>query len=244
MSRIQISYKEDYKGWVSFLTYHPDHYARLGNTFFTIKDGQVWEHNNINSEIRNNFYGIFHPYKISFASNIYNNEDVSFKTVMIEGNDSWNLEIKTNYTEGRIDKDEFNKRESYYYAHFRQNEVAEDLNGLKTSGIGLLSSFDSINDIMYFDFIPEEICLGDKIYRNNGASNEFVGEVLNVGSDHIELNGLNGAVVTEDFYFSVKDSRVEGGDLRGYYADITISNNNQYSVELYAINVNVVKSYV
>lgn len=244
MDNTHLIFKEDYKGWVSFLTYYPDGFARLGNTFFTIKDGQVWEHNDRSNPLRNRFYGIFRPYKVSFVVNAPNNEDVVFKTTMIEGNDAWNMSIKTNYTHGNLSKDEFNKRESYYYTHFRQNESIDDLTGLKANGIGVLSDFDTVNDILYFDFIPDELCVGDRVYRNHEDGNEFIGEVLGIGSGSIELVGLVGTVVTGDFYFSTKDSRVEGSDLRGYNADVTITNENEHSVELFAINTNVVKSYV
>jgi len=242
MNNTQLIYNEKYKGWVGFLTYNPDFYATLGNKFFTIKDGQVWEHNDIKNEKRNYFYGEFHPYKLSFFVNIPQNEDVIFKNVMMEGNDPWDLHIKTNYTEGELTKAEFNKRESYYYTHFRKNEIENDLTGLKTEGIGVLDLFE--NNRFYFGFIPPEINTGDKLFGNNGTHNEYIGIITEIGSDYIQVTDIEGAVITGGFYFSTKDSRVEGSDLRGYYAQITITNDNDYSVELFAVNTNIIKSYV
>jgi hypothetical protein len=46
------------------------------------------------------------------------------------------------------------------------------------------------------------------------------------------------------YSFSKKDPRVEGGDIRGYYALITLVNSNTSVVELHAIESNIIKSYV
>lgn len=242
MSKFQLSYKEDYKGWVSFLTYYPEFYATLGNKFFTVQRGQIYQHNDLDNEFHNQFYHTFQPYKLNFFVNVPENEDAIFKTTMLEGNDTWNMAITTNFTFGELKKEEFNRRESYYYAHFRKNQVEMDLTGLKTEGVGILSSFN--NDRFYFEFIPNEICVGDKLYANDGVNNTLIGIISEVGTDFLMVEEVEAAVVTGDFYFAMKNSRTEGGDLRGYYADITITNNNLYSVELYAVNTNIIKSYV
>lgn len=46
------------------------------------------------------------------------------------------------------------------------------------------------------------------------------------------------------FSFAKKVSRIEGGDIRGYYSQITLVNSNTSAVELFAIESNVIKSYV
>jgi hypothetical protein len=46
------------------------------------------------------------------------------------------------------------------------------------------------------------------------------------------------------FSFAKKNSRIEGGDIRGYYAEITLVNSNTSPVELFAIESNIIKSYV
>ena len=46
------------------------------------------------------------------------------------------------------------------------------------------------------------------------------------------------------FSFSKKDARIEGGDIRGYFMEVIIENNDIERVELFAVNTNAVKSYV
>lgn len=237
-----LLFKEAYGGWVSFLTYHPDFYATLGNKFFSVKNGQLWQHNDILNPIRNSFYGQLHEANLSFFVNPPENEEAIFKTVMLEGNDAWDLEIKTNYTSGEIRKDEFNKRESNFYTYFRKNEIETDLSGLKTDGIGILMNFE--NETFKFSYIPEEICVGDKLFSNDGTNNEFIGIISEIGPDYIKVESVLAGIAIGHFFYSCKDSRIEGSDIRGYYAEITLRNDNQSSVELFAVNTNIVKSYV
>jgi len=46
------------------------------------------------------------------------------------------------------------------------------------------------------------------------------------------------------FSFAKKDSRIEGGDVRGYYAEVTLTNSSTDTVELFGVNSNIVKSGV
>jgi hypothetical protein len=44
------------------------------------------------------------------------------------------------------------------------------------------------------------------------------------------------------FSFSKKDSRIEGGEIRGYYMQVELENNDSEKVELFAVNTNAVRS--
>lgn len=46
------------------------------------------------------------------------------------------------------------------------------------------------------------------------------------------------------YSFSTKDPRIEGGEIRGYYMQVDLENDDTEKVELFAINSNVVKSFV
>lgn len=46
------------------------------------------------------------------------------------------------------------------------------------------------------------------------------------------------------YSFSKKNARIEGGEIRGYYMDVSLENNDTDKVELFAINTNAVKSFV
>jgi hypothetical protein len=44
------------------------------------------------------------------------------------------------------------------------------------------------------------------------------------------------------FSFSKKDSRIEGGEIRGYYMQVELENNDSEKVELFAVNTNAIRS--
>jgi len=46
------------------------------------------------------------------------------------------------------------------------------------------------------------------------------------------------------FSFSKKDSRIEGGEIRGYFMEVSLENTDTEKVELFAINTNAVLSSV
>jgi len=52
-----VTYNENVKGWVSFKSFLPEQGVSLAKKYYTMKDGELWEHHNENEE-RNLFYGI------------------------------------------------------------------------------------------------------------------------------------------------------------------------------------------
>lgn len=44
------------------------------------------------------------------------------------------------------------------------------------------------------------------------------------------------------FSFSKKDSRIEGGEIRGYFMQVELENNDSEKVELFAVNTNAIQS--
>ncbi|MNR62359.1 hypothetical protein D3C85_1843600 [compost metagenome] len=65
------------------------------------------------------------------------------------------------------------------------------------------------------------------------------------------MNGLTikvQAIVTAPtpglYSYSKKDSRIEGGEVRGYYMEVELTNDDTEKVELFAVNTNAIKSYV
>jgi len=90
-----ISFKEDVNGWTSRKTYIPEAGVFLNGTYYTFKDGRLWEHN-INT-LHNTFYNIgptdvnLGPYYESSFNVLFNENPSSvkgFKTINYSGTDS------------------------------------------------------------------------------------------------------------------------------------------------------------
>lgn len=238
-----IAYSDKTLGWTSFFSFLPEWTTSLNNRFFSIKNGQLWLHNDHDNPVRNNFYGVQYNSKIVTVINDSNSDDKIFKTIVLEGNNPWNVTIETNLTNSTIKSTEFNKRESRFFAHTRKNEDESDLHDT-AQGIGVIIS--SSSTIISFTFIPELVGFGEKLYQLNGPDHELIGTIINIdrNNNQIEVDSITTTPVNGYFSFSTKESRIEGSELRGYYAKITLENSSTDSVELFAIESNIIKSYV
>ncbi|MVX36323.1 hypothetical protein [Myroides sp. LoEW2-1] len=239
---ITLGFREKEKGWTSFFSYNPDAFLRSGNDFFTInRKGNLYFHNDIENPVTNTFYGEKYPSKISTVFNDIHSEDKIFKTFSIEGSHPWDIEMKTNLTKTSLVKEEFSKRESRFFTHLRGNEDTDDLHG-RTQGIGVCT--DNTEDTLYFDLVDSFTNIGDEVFILDNEKEYSLGIVKSKGNNYVTIDKRIDRFCKGYFFFSVKDSRVEGGDIRGYYAEVEMENNNDEQLELFAINSNIIKSYV
>ena len=94
-TKTTISFKEDVNGWTSRKVYIPEAGVYLNNTYYTFKDGRIWEHSANTSY--NKFYNIgpddptLGDYYESSFNTIFNEQPSSvkgFKTINYSGTDS------------------------------------------------------------------------------------------------------------------------------------------------------------
>ena len=239
-----LTHSEKNKGWTSFWEYFPDGFLNLNNKFLTIKNGQLWLQNDNTNEVKNNFYG---EQKKTTIKTIFNDamaEDKIFKTLVQESNEKWRAILKTNLTEGEIKQAEFNTRESRQFSFIRGNEASDNLHGNTAQGIGVIVSVATTN--ITYSTIPDLISIGDVLYQLNGSTQEVIGTitVINRNTNIITVNAITTTPVVGLYSFSLKNSRVEGEEMRGYYMEVTLENEDTTDGELFAISTNCVKSYV
>ena len=239
-----LTHSEKNKGWTSFWEYFPDGFLNLNNKFLTIKNGQLWLQNDNTNEVKNNFYG---EQKKTTIKTIFNDamaEDKIFKTLVQESNEKWRAILKTNLTEGEIKQAEFNTRESRQFSFIRGNEASGNLHGNTAQGIGVIVSVATTN--ITYSTIPDLISIGDVLYQLNGSTQEVIGTitVINRNTNIITVNAITTTPVVGLYSFALKNSRVEGEEMRGYYMEVTLENEDTTDGELFAISTNAVKSYV
>tara|TARA_R100000654_G_scaffold1741_5_gene6436 strand:- start:2161 stop:3651 length:1491 start_codon:yes stop_codon:yes gene_type:complete len=89
-----LTWDENIKGWTSFFTYKPDHMFSLGNKFYSVKFGSLYEHYSL-AGVRNKFYpndgGSIKPSSITFVFNPNVSRSKNFKTVDYEGSNGWQI---------------------------------------------------------------------------------------------------------------------------------------------------------
>ena len=133
-----IAFDEKNNGWEGFFSFNPDDMISLNNSFYSFRDGNLHEHET--NETRRSFYGNISEAKITTVINQASQFDKVFKTLEVESNKSWSVEIKTNLTHGRVENDEFSLRESRWFAHLRKNEDDTDFSDNAVCGIGNCTS--------------------------------------------------------------------------------------------------------
>jgi len=264
MANYTLTYDDGAQGWVSFYSYNPDWMIGMNNYFYTFKGGNIWRHNT--NETRNNFYGVQYNSKIVSVINDKPLENKLFKTINIEGDDTWDATLQTDIqTTGFINKEWFEKKEGSYFAFVRNSGETpaatgeyplRSLNGIGTS-ISILGfpgdrriSF-SINPLVNIGSI---LSIGDTIYYSLPPSYEtpiLFGVVTNIevnlpkGENTIVVDDTTGTVppIQNPYILYIKNSVAESHGVLGHYCVFTIENDNTNPIELFAIESEIMKSY-
>ena len=157
---VTVSFSETAKGWTSFKSFIPENGLSINNNYYTLKDGELWQHH-VN-EIRNNFYGDDYNSYVDILFNEQSETVKSFASMKYEGTQSKITENLTDneyynnigkpgwYVESGITdlqeagEMEFKKKEGKYFSYMKGKPVtdAKDLNSKEFSfqGIDLLQS--------------------------------------------------------------------------------------------------------
>ena len=247
MATITTAFKEgtlEESGWTSQYSFVPDWLLKLNNRFYSVKDGQLWLHNDRNNPKRSNFYGIQYPSSITTILNDFISDDKIFKTVVLESDEKWKAELLTNYTNGKIEANEFNTRESRQFSFVRGNEDVSSMRGNAVQGLGTFL-IDIDNNIV-FGNINAMVSVGDVLYQLNGEIQEEIGEITGIDRETniITVDNIITLPQANLFSFAMKNQRAEGEEIRGHYMEVKLSSESPIHSELFAVSSNAVKSFV
>lgn len=235
-----LTFSENIKGWTSFHSWIPDEMVRINNRFFTIKDGQLYLHNDNTNPEYNTFYGVTYPSDITTVINDSPSEDKIFKNLIEEGTSPWKATITTNLATGTIEASEFNQRESKWFAHTRKNEDTSDLTDI-AQGIGNIVSVS--NNLITFAKLPTLISVGENLMQLNEGTPQEIGDITDIQGTVITVGTIVNTPVAGQFAYSVKNARVQGSEIRGYYAKVKLENDDTGNSELFALNSNLARSF-
>lgn len=87
---LTLAFNEPSNRWITFLSYTPEWFASIGNTFLSFVDGNA--HLHYGSETRNRFYGNLYPSVSSQICNMYTNNIKSFDNIDVYSNQKWHAE--------------------------------------------------------------------------------------------------------------------------------------------------------
>lgn len=234
-----ISYSPSSEGWTSRWSYIPDWMIGMNSQFYTWKNGSLYLHDS--NESRNQFYGSLYP---STITTIFNQDPLQtklFKTVSLDSDASWDVEVFSDLETGIIDKNYFQEKEGGLFAYIRREDGQIDVRSLSTQGIGSLLSINT--NVLTFGFnIGTSISIGDTLYKVTAGSLVEFGTVTAHDARTITytLTGID--PIAGDVIAFTKDSQAESYGIRGYFMEIKLTNNKITDVELFSIGSSVFKS--
>jgi hypothetical protein len=267
MSNYTLTYSPGVDGWVSFYSFYPDFMIGMNNFFYTFKNGHLYRHNT--GAQRNTFYGVFTEATIKSVFNDVPLQNKLFKTLNIEGDDTWDADLYTDIQSGGfVQSNYFEKKEQSYFAFIRNSgttPASTSEYALRSlNGIGRSLNFTNPNPALIqinFSITPyvnigSIISVGDYLYYAlppNYNSPILCGEVKDIIVDL--KRGLNRLIVDttipdgnvppiqDPYYLYIKNSIAESHGLLGHYCVFTLTNASTNKVELFALESEIMKSY-
>jgi len=148
------------------------------------------------------------------------------------------IRLETDLDKGYINSTDFEKQEGVYRAYTRTSNEAIDSSLLSCQGIGNCT----INGlVLSFGFtLDDVISIGDEI-RNSNL--QLVGTILSKTPNSLTLNAVAN-ISNGDFVLCFKPQSAESPGLLGYHMVVTATLSKNTKAEVYAINSEVIKSFV
>jgi hypothetical protein len=239
MAEATISYSPSTEGWTSRWSYTPDWMTGMGSNFYTWKNGCLYQHDTNAS--RNTFYGVPYPSAITTIFNQDPTVTKMFKTVAIDSTQAWDVDLSSDLENGLVASDYFIDKEGNWFAFIRRDNNIIDLSSLSTQGIGSLASIAS--PVLTFAFnVGSSVSVGDKLYKVSAGALVAIGTVGSHTATTITVSGITSPPVAGDMIVLAKNSQAESYGIRGYYMEITMTNDSTDDVELFSITSSVFKS--
>jgi len=230
-----FSYNSLSQTWTHDYNFVPDQMVNVQGKFYSIKGTDVYLHNSSNA-LRNTFYGVTYPSKMSFVANPFPSTVKILHNLKIQGNKPWNATIfvyksdSEDYFETTLSKDDFTLREGMWYAELKRSE-SDSTSSKATYGLGTVT-FKQGNNIT-INGGNCSLTVGDDLYKSNPVV--LVGEILAVNGNILTLSDATNASVN-DFVYGQKNMRIEGNEMRGYTARIDLELDDTEKIELYGVD--------
>ena len=249
-----LSFDEQINGWTSFFTYNPDQVFSLRNSYYSVKDGELWRHYD-NSVNRNSFYGHSSPSTVKLILNPKVSMVKVFNTVNYEGNSGW--EVKSlntdeqssalgdialpiySYEEGVYYEDGtkyrigFNRKENKYFANIVNNSPAfseEILWGSSVSGVkGFYATIEMSTDgtiARTAQSVNNSITIPlNQIKGDLTVGKAVLGEGVTAGTVIVSITGNNIDVNTPQTISNDVELLIGGTDPGGFKELFAVSSN-------------------
>jgi hypothetical protein len=251
---ITVTYSPRSKGWTSFWSFYPDWMLGLNSTFYTWKDGNLYEHDSSAALYRNDFYLNFannqYYHYNSTITTIFNQDPTTnkmFKTLALESTDTWQANITTDLESASVLESYYDEKEGSWFAYIR-NESSSiiDPNSISTQGVGRTNFVNPLGATIFFPYnIPSNVSVGDRAYKINNNVTTYLGDISSISANGMTYvpDPLGTPPVVGDMIFIVKNNVAESFGVRGYYMEVELINDSLGEVELFELETSAFKSF-
>lgn len=244
-----VSFKEGVNGWPTRLSFTPEAAVSLNNEYYTIKNGELWEHSNTT---RSNFYGTQEDTSVSTLINGSPSTIKNFKALSYEGDAGWTATIDTDQQSGEVDS--WKKKENLYFNYIKglattwnnSTQVGTlDTSEFSVQGIGNIDASGVSGSNFTLDFansINSSVQIGDIAFVLDGGGNILqIGAIVTIAGNRITVS--NDQSVTQptggEFVFAAKSNEVNTSGIIGNHALVKMTVNSGDKKELFAVNSEV-----
>lgn len=259
---ITVAYNEPTQGWSSFFDYIPEFMVGLNNSFYSFKGGQIYIHNSpdVSPCV---YYGVGYPAEITFLVNDNPLERKMFKSIALESSSAWTatsiVPDETGQVGAQITPSQYELKEGMYFSYFRYNGGYVSVPNYKnrsTIGVGVISApVGGTVNTRTFTFnsnvnISSSISVGDILVygtivgstvssiSTSGVITSISGNVITVGPTTSPAIGT-----TNRYVFVNKNPIAESYGLSGSYMEITLQESTVNQSELFAVEIDYMKSF-
>lgn len=254
-----LTFSNKAEGWTSRWTYRPEWMIGLNSTFYSFKNGNLYEHDS--NPIRTRFYNQPIDSSLGFSIDTIINESPvetkMFKLLNLDCTHALDVIGATDLDQIQMDSTQFVKKEGDFYAYLRRPQLQLNLDLLSAQGVGTVLSTSGTTIILDKPFTG--VSYYDRIFKANYTPSPTPGEpgqitnLLDVGTvsvttdDTIEATGpFFNTPLPGEFIFIYKTSSVESYGSRGRYLSLSMSLSGSDAineVELFAVKTSVFKSF-
>jgi len=236
-------YSDKDNGWLSSQTFNPEDMIRVNGNLYSFKNGEIYVHNQEFDGVTpnyNKFYGVSYESEASFNFSQEPSTRKQYKTIEIEGSIPLQIGLTTDLDSdsGYVNLADFEKKEGVYVSYVRYVNGVVNTELLSFQGIGNAT----VNGlVLEFDFdLDPIISVGDVILN---STLQTVGTILSKTTNSLTLNTVAN-IVSGDFVLASKPNSVQQQGLTGYYMKVDLSFSSDTRQEIFAINSEVVKSFM
>lgn len=230
------AFSDKVNGWLTRLTFNPEDMCRVNSQFISFKNGEIYLHNQ--DTLFNTFYGVQSDTNFKFNFSQEPSTIKVHKSISIEGTTNLQIACETDLEKGYINNVDFEKKEGVWYAYVRGKNGELNTSQLSFQGIGECV----VNGLsLEFDFeLDSIISVGDVVLNSNL---QIVGTILSKTANSLTLDTVNN-IVSGDFVLASKPESVEKQGILGYFMQVDASFSSNTQQEIYAVNCEVIKSYM